>query len=73
MKTMEDYKNLYLKYDVLLTFYVLSHYLSATGLSWDAMLKMIKIEPELIPHPDMYIFFKKGTRGREITYISKRY
>ena len=57
MKTMKDYHNLYLKCDVLLlvdvfekfrnnslTNYRLcpSHYLSAPGLSWDAMLKMKK-------------------------------
>ena len=57
MKTMKDYHNLYLKCDVLLlvdvfekfrnnslTSYRLcpSHYLSAPGLSWDAMLKMKK-------------------------------
>ena len=72
MKTMKDYHNLYLKCDVLLLADVFekprnndfknyglcpSHYLSATGLSWDAMLEMTKIELELIPDPDMYIFF----------------
>ena len=36
------------------------------------MLKMTKIELELIPHPDMYIFFEEGTTGR-ISYISNRY
>ena len=36
------------------------------------MLKMTKIELELIPHPDMYIFFEKGTTGT-ISYISNRY
>ena len=36
--------------------------MNAPGLSWDAMLKMTKIELELIPDPDMYIFFEKGTR-----------
>ena len=54
MKTMKDYHDLYLKYDVLLLADVFqkfrknslknyglcqSHYLSALGLSWDAMLK----------------------------------
>ena len=39
--------------------------------SWDAMLKMAEIELELIPDPDVYIFFEKGTRGR-ISYISNR-
>ena len=33
---------------------------------------MKKIKLELIPDPNMYIFFKKGTRGG-ISYISNRY
>ena len=49
-----------------------SHYLSAPGLSWDATLKMTKIELELIPDPDIYIFFEKGDGGG-IFYISNRY
>ena len=59
MKAVKDYHNLYLKCDVLLLADVFekfrnnslknyglcpSHYLSAPGLSWDAMLKMTKIE-----------------------------
>ena len=40
-----------------------SHYLRAPGLSWDAMLKMTKIELELITNLDMYIFFEEGIRG----------
>ena len=36
------------------------------------MLKMTKIKVELIPYPDMYLLFEKGTRGR-ISYISNRY
>ena len=85
MKTMKDYHDLYLKCEFLsadvfekfrnnsLKKYELcsSHYLSALGLSWDAMLKMTKIDLELIPDPDMYIFFEKGTRG-EISYIYNR-
>ena len=46
-----------------------SHYLSAPGLSWDAMLKMTK---QLIIDPAVYIFFEKVTRGG-ISYISNRY
>ena len=49
-----------------------SYYLSAPGLSCYAVLKMTKIELELIPGPGMYIFFEKGTRGG-IYYISNRY
>ena len=46
--------------------------LCAPGLSWDVMLKMSKIELELIPDPSMYIFFENGTRGG-ISYIANRY
>ena len=49
-----------------------SHYFNTPGLSWDAMLKMTKIKLDLIPDPDMYIFFEKGIRGG-ISYISNRY
>ena len=49
-----------------------SHYLSVPGLCWDAMLKMRKIKLELIPDPDINIFFENGIRGR-ISYISNRY
>ena len=48
------------------------HYFSAPGLSWDAMLKMTKIELEKISSPDKYIFIEKGMRGG-ISYINKRY
>ena len=36
---------------------------SAPALSWDSMLIMTKVNLKLIPDPDMYIFFEKGTRG----------
>ena len=36
------------------------------------MFKMTKIELELIPDPDIYIFFEKGTRDG-ISYISNTY
>ena len=32
---------------------------SKPGLSWDAMFKRRKIKFELIPDPDMYIFFEE--------------
>ena len=68
MKTMKDYDDLYLKYDVFLLADIFekfrnnslkyyrscpSHSLSAQGLSWDATFKMAKIELELIPDPNM--------------------
>ena len=43
-----------------------------TRFKLDVMLKMTKIKLELIPDPDMYILFEKGTRGG-IFYISNRY
>ena len=52
--------------------YVLSHYLSAPDLSWDAMLNMTKVELELISDADMYLFFEKSMIDR-VSYISKRY
>ena len=48
------------------------HYFSAPGLSWDAMLKMTKIELEKISDPDKYMFFEQGMRGG-VSYINKRY
>ena len=46
-----------------------NHYLSAPGLSWNAMLKMTKIELGLILDPHIYIFFEKGTRGGAFLYF----
>ena len=45
---------------------------SAPGLSWDSMLIMTKVDLKLIPDPDMYVFFEKGTRGG-VSYVSNRY
>ena len=79
MKTMKDHYDLYLKCDVLLLADVFekfrnnslknyglcpSHYLRAPDLSWDTILKMTKIELELIPDTDMYIFFIYSLLGR---------
>ena len=84
---MGDYHDHYLKKDVLLLadlfekfissclkHYELdpSHYFSSPGLSWDAMLKMTKIELEKISDIDKYLFIEKGTRGG-VSYIDKRY
>ena len=44
----------------------------APALSWDAMLYMTKVELELIPDSDMYLFFEKGTRGG-VSYVSNKY
>ena len=85
--TFEDFHNHYLKKDILLLadsfekkfstclkYYGLDpcHYFSAPGLSWDAMLKMTKIELEKISDPDKYMFFEQGMRGG-VSYINKIY
>ena len=77
MKTIKDYHKLYLKCDILLLADAIekfrnnslknyglcpSHYLSAPGLSWETMLKVTKIKLELIPDPDMYIFWERYKR-----------
>ena len=74
----EDFHDHYLKKDLLLLvdtfekfnftclkYYNLDscHYFSAPGLSWDAMLKMIKAELEKISDPDKYMFFEQRMRG----------
>ena len=84
---LSSFHNHYLKKDVLLlvdlfekfiftclNYYDLDpcHYFSAPGLSWDAMLKMSKVELEKISDPDKYMFFEDGMRG-EVSYINKRY
>ena len=50
--------------DTCLKYYWLdpSHYFSAPGLSWDAMLKMANIELEKISDIDKYLFIEKGIR-----------
>ena len=77
MKTIKDYHKLYLKCDILLLADAIekfrnnslknyglcpSHYLRAPGLSWETMLKVTKIKLELIPDPDMYIFWERYKR-----------
>ena len=76
--TFEDFHGHYLKKDVLLLadifeklistnlkYYGLDpcHYFSSPGLSWDAMLKMTKIELEKISNLNIHLFIEKGMRG----------
>ena len=85
--TFEDFDNHYFGKDVLLLADVFEklismclkvydldpcQYFSAPGLSWDAMLKMTKVELEKISDPDKYMFFEQGMRGG-VSYINKRY
>ena len=48
------------------------HYSSAPGLSWDAMLKMTKVELEKISEADIHLFIKEGMTGG-ISCTSKRH
>ena len=50
-----------------------AHYYSAPGLSFDAMLKMTKVEISLITKPDIYQFFEKQIRGGISTSCNLRY
>ena len=78
MKNMGEYHDLYLKSDKLLltdvfenfretclTNYGLDppHYVSSPGLAWDAMLKMTKINLDLITDIDMQLLIERGSRG----------
>ena len=65
---LEKYKNSSLKNYGLCP----KHYLSATALSWDAMLNMTEVKLELISDADVYLFFEKGIRGG-VSCISKWY
>ena len=71
MKSMKDYYNSYLKWDVLLfrkfrngslKYYGLcpNHYLSARAMRWDDILNMTTIELEIIADADKYLVFEKG-------------
>ena len=40
-----------------------AHFLSATGLAWQAYLKKTQVELELLTDNDMLLMFEEGTRG----------
>ena len=87
MKTFKDYLKLYNISDVLLLADVFenfrdlclkiygldpTHYYTAPGLAWDAMLKMTNINLELLSDVDKLLMIEKGIRGG-ISIISNRY
>ena len=78
IKDLGEYHDLYLRTDVLLLADVFEnfrstclshyrldpcHYFSAPGLSWDALLRMTKINLDLISDLDAQLFIEKGIRG----------
>ena len=84
---MGEYHDLYLKTDVCLLADVFenfrsicleqygldpAHYYSSPELSWDALLKKTKVNPELLTDVDMHLFIERGTQGG-ISMVSKRY
>ena len=87
MKTFKEYLELYNVTDVLLLADVFEkfrdiclknyrldpvYYYTAPGLAWDAMLKITKINLELLSNIDMLLMVEKGIRGG-ISIISNRY
>ena len=89
LKNMGDFHDLYLKTDVLLLADVMenfrklceknyeldpAHFFTIPGMAWDAMLKMTKIELELLEEGqiDMLLMIEKGIRGG-ISNAFKRY
>ena len=87
MKTFKNYLELYNISDVLLLADVFEnfrdvclknygldpvYYYTAPGLAWDAMLKMTKINLELLSDVDKLLMVEKGIRGG-ISIISNRY
>ena len=89
LKNMGDFHDLYLKTDVLLLADVMenfrklcekhygldsAHFFTVPGMAWDAMLKITKIELELLEDGqiDMLLMIEKGIRGG-ISNAFKRY
>ena len=52
--------------------FVPCHYFSTPGLSWDAMLKMTKVELEKASDANIHLFIERGMRGGK-GCLSKRY
>eukprot|EP00732_Lithocolla_globosa_P001374 Lithocolla_globosa_v1_NODE_674_length_3463_cov_2.828052.p1 type:complete len:601 gc:universal NODE_674_length_3463_cov_2.828052:2865-1063(-) len=78
LTTNKDYHDLYLKLDICLLADVFEnfrkislktykldplYYISAPGLSWDALLKYSEVSLELISDKEMYHFIEKSKRG----------
>ena len=49
-----------------------AHYLTSPGLSWDALLKKMGVDLELLTDYDMHLFVERGMRAG-ICMVSKRH
>lgn len=87
IQTLGEYHDLYLVTDVLLLadvfesfrdvsleYYQLDpcHFYSTPHLTWNAMLKMTRVQLELLTDLDMHLFIERGTRGG-VSMIPNRY
>ena len=87
LRNLGEWTDVYLKTDVLLLCSVFenfrdvilrefqldpAHFYSSPGLSWSAMLKMTKIELQLLTDIDILNFVSRGIRGG-ISFIGQRY
>ena len=87
LSNLGEYHDLYLKTDVLLLaeifesfrqmacqYYQLDpcHFYSLPGLAWNAMLKMTRIELELLMDVDIYLYLEKNLKGG-VAQISNRH
>ena len=86
IKSLGEYHDLYLKFDVLLLAEIFenfrniclkhyeldpAHYYTSPGLSWDALLKLSGQKLELLSDIKMIQFIESGIRG-EVSMISHR-
>ena len=81
MKNVKGYHNLYLKFNVFEKFrkinlkiyrLCMTHCFSKPSLSWDAVVKMKKVEFEHVPDAEMHLLLDKVMKN-EGCYVSKRY
>ena len=78
MKTIKEYRNIYLTCDVLLLTDIfekfkiaclIAPYLSGAALIWDEILKMTVVKVELISDVDIYQFVERRISGDFFTYL----
>ena len=88
MKSLQEYHDLYLETDTLLLADVFEkfralclkdygldpvYYYTTPNMAWDALLKMTKINLELLTDIDMYLMFERSERGGISQVCAKRY